>query len=152
MSWQELIAGARMTVDQEFSSRVMESEFSRQQWGLVMTAVEFDIEDPDDAERARLVADTSKVEHVLPELDDIGGAKGPAGAGGAPRGGGGGGGGGGGILDSLKSLLGGGGGGGNDEEKMAAADALAQEYATELQAHLESSGRWDEVREAAADE
>jgi hypothetical protein len=149
MSWQELIAGARMTVDQEFSSRVMESEFSRQQWGLVMTAVEFDIENPDDPERARLVADTSKVEHVLPELDEVGGAMGPGGAGGgrAPGGGGGGGG----LLDSLKQLLGGG-GGGDDEERMAAADALAQEYATELQAHLESSGRWGEIREAAADE
>jgi hypothetical protein len=143
MSWQELIAGARMTVDQEFSSRVRDSEFSRQQWGLVMTAVEFDIESPDDPEQARLVADTSKVEHVLPELDNLQGQMGPGGAAGGRSGGG--------LLDSLKSVLGGG-GGGNDEERLAAADALAQEYATELQAHLESSGRWDEVRTAAGEE
>ncbi|MDY6765263.1 MAG: DUF5799 family protein [Halobacteria archaeon] len=29
------------------------------------------------------------------------------------------------------------------------ADRLAQEYAKELQAHLESRGKWEDVREAA---
>jgi hypothetical protein len=144
MSWQELIAGARMTVDQEFSSRVMESEFSRQQWGLIMTAVEFDVENADDPETARIVADTSKLQHVMPELDDLDDRMGA-------MGGGGGGGSGEGLLDSVKGLLGGGDGGGHGEQQ-AAAEALAQEYATELQAHLESAGRWDQVRDAAAGE
>nr|WP_254662968.1 DUF5799 family protein [Haladaptatus sp. W1] len=31
-----------------------------------MTAVEFDIEHPEDDERAKLVADTSKVKQVMP--------------------------------------------------------------------------------------
>lgn len=143
MSWQELMAGARMTVDQEFSSRVMESEFSRQQWGLIMTAVEFDVEDAGDPETARIVADTSKLQHVMPELDDIDDRMGAMGGGGGGTGGG--------LLDSVKGLLGGGGGGGHGEQQ-AAAEALAQEYATELQAHLESTGRWEQVREAAAGE
>jgi len=139
-----MIAGARMTVDQEFAERVMESQFSRQQWGLVMTAVEFDVEDAEDPDAARIVADTSKLEHVLPELDQLEQSMNAMGAGG------GGGGGGGGIVDSIKGLLGG--DDGADEGRKAAAEALAQEYATELQAHLEASGRWDEIRQAAAGE
>ena len=51
--WQDLIVGDRMAVDQEFSRRVTESEFSSQQWGLVMTATEFRVEDADDPEHAR---------------------------------------------------------------------------------------------------
>jgi len=146
MSWQEQIAGARMTVDQEFSARVTESEFSRQQWGLIMTAVEFDIEDPGDPEGARMVADTTNLEHVMPELNDLEDRMG-----GVPGGGGAGGGSGGGLVDGLKSMLGMG-GGGADAQQLAAAEALAQEYATELQAHLESSGRWEQVRVQAAEE
>lgn len=135
-----------MTVDQEFAPRVRESEFSRQQWGLIMTAVEFDVENPGDPERARMVADTSKLEHVMPELDAV-----DAGMGQAPGSGGVSGGTGGSILDGIRDALGMG-GDGADEEREAAAAALAQEYAAELQAHLESSGRWAQIREAAARE
>lgn len=148
MSWQELIAGARMQVDQEFSERITESEFSRQQWGLIMTAVEFDVTEAQNPDSARIVADTSKVEHVLPELDNLDQAMGAMGAGGS-----GGGANRGGVLSGLKDLVGlGGGSGGGDAERKAAAEALAQEYATELQTHLETNGRWEQVREAAATE
>jgi hypothetical protein len=48
--------------------------------------------------------------------------------------------------------LGGDGGnpGGVDEEKLDAAETLVADYAAELQAHLESEGRWDEIRAEAA--
>ncbi|MFQ3284572.1 DUF5799 family protein [Natronomonas sp.] len=46
----------------------------------------------------------------------------------------------------------GGGPGGVDEEKLEAAEALVAEYAAELQVHLESEGRWDEIRAEAAAE
>lgn len=147
MSWQELIAGARMTVDQEFADRVMESEFSRQQWGLIMTAVEFDIVNPNDPEDARIVADTSKLEHILPELDNLDQAMGAMGAGGAGAGGRSGGG----LFSDIKNALGMG-GSGDDDERRAAAEALTQEYAVELQAHLESNGQWERIRETAATE
>lgn len=146
MSWQKKIAGARMRVDQEFSQRVVESQFSSQQWGLIMTAVEFEVEHADDPERARIVADTSKLEHILPELDNIEQAMGPMG----PGGGGGRGGSGDGLVSSLKDMLGMGGGASVDDERKAAAEALTQEYATELQTHLESQGRWEEIRQTAA--
>lgn len=136
-----------MRVDQEFAETITESGFSRQQWGLVMTAVEFEVADATDPEAARIVADTSKLDHVLPELDNVERAMGAMGG---P--GGGSGGSGGGVLSGLKRLVGLDGDGGADAERKAAAEALAQEYATELQAYLESEGRWDQIREIAASE
>jgi hypothetical protein len=147
--WQDRIVGARMTVDREFAPQVRESEFSNQEWGLIMTAVEFRVEDAADPEAAALVADTDAVEHVIPELDDIRadvGAMTPGGPSG-DRGSSGGG-----FLDSVKSALGMGGedDGDADAETLARAESLANEYARRLQAHLESEGRWEEVRTAAA--
>jgi hypothetical protein len=145
--WQDRVVGARMSVDQEFTDRVSQSEFSRQQWGLIMTAVEFEVEHADDPDRARIVADTSKLPHVVPELDSIQQQAAPMQTGGDPGGGGGG------LLDSLMRRfgLGGGGAAASDDERRRAAESLAQEYASELQAHLEAEGRWEEVRSAAAE-
>ncbi|GAA0198517.1 DUF5799 family protein [Halobacterium noricense] len=131
-----------MAVDREFSQRVTDSRFSRQEWGLVMTAVEFDIENPGDDERAKLVADTSKVRQVMPEMKNIQSQMNTMG--GKPqkkesKG----------IFSSVKDALGmGGGGDGIDEERLAAAEGLAQEYANELQSRLESNDKWNRVRTA----
>jgi hypothetical protein len=147
-AWQDLIVGDRMAVDQEFAQRVSDSQFSRQEWGLIMTAVEFEIENPGDAEQARVVADTSKVEQVMPELENVRNqmnAMGGAGGGGGQSGGGG-------IFGSVKDALGlggGGGGSGVDQNRLDAATRLAEEYAGELQQRLESQGKWAQVREAA---
>lgn len=143
--WEERIVGERMAADDRFTEQVTASRFSRQQWGLVMTAVEFDVEHADDEERARLVADTSKLPHVMPELDKLE-ERMNAMAGGA---GGGGGSGGGGLVDAVKGALGLG-GGGADAEQLSAAEELTQAYADELQSLLEERGRWDEIRSAAA--
>ena len=148
--WTDRIVGARMTVDQEFTSRIVESQFSSQQWSLIMTATEFEIEHPDDPDRARIVANTEKVEQIIPELENVGTGMG---MGGQPQGqqagsssGG--------VLGSIKGALGLGGGDGGDShaEQERAAEQLTQEYADELQSHLESNGRWDSVRQAAATE
>ncbi|WP_136715309.1 DUF5799 family protein [Halorientalis salina] len=149
--WTDLIVGDRMTVDQQFTDRVANSQFSRQQWGLVMTAVEFDIERPDDEESAELVADTSNLPSIIPELDAVD-QQGPMG-GGAGRGDKSGDSSGllGGITDALG--LGGGGDGDTDQvdqDQLEAADRLAQEYATQLQNQLEDTGKWEEVRTVAA--
>src|SRR6056297_770248 len=125
--WTGRIAGERMAADKQFADRVEASSFSNQQWGLVMTAVEFDIEGPDDPETATIVADTSKLPSIMPELDKVG-QGGPM-AGGA----GGGGGGGGGLLDGVKSALGLSGDDGEDD-RTDEARQLAQAYADELQA------------------
>jgi hypothetical protein len=147
-AWQDLVVGDRMAVDKEFAQQVTDSQFSRQEWGLIMTAVEFEIENPGDPEQARIVADNSKIEQVMPELENIRDQMNSV-AGGA--GGGGGGGGGGGVFDSVKDALGlGGGGDGVDDDRLEAASRLAQEYASELQQRLESQGKWNRVREAAS--
>ena len=149
--WTDRIVGERMQLDQEFAEKVAASNFSRQQWGLIMTAVEFEIENPGDPEGARLVADTSKVESIVPELEKIDQASGMA-AGGAPspaasgdsgdsEG----------ILDGVKSALGLGGGDGVDREQLAAAEEMAQMYADDLQEKLQARSKWEEVREAAAE-
>jgi hypothetical protein len=129
-----------MAVDKEFGERVRESEFTSQEWGLVMAAVEFEIEGADDPETARVVADTSQVPQIMPELDNVRSQMGAMG--GAP---GGGSGGGGGVVDSIKGALGLGGGDGADDERLAAAERLAQEYADELQERLEDRGKWTKI-------
>jgi hypothetical protein len=147
--WQDHIVGDRMAVDREFSDRVTASEFSSQEWGLIMTATEFEIVDADDPASARLVADTSKVEQIAPQLDEIKSdmnAMAPGGGGGS-----GGSGGSGGIFGSVRDALGLGGGGGRDPaEVRSKADALTGEYARLLQERLENEGRWEEVRLLAA--
>lgn len=148
--WQDMIVGARMTVDDEFSSTVDNSPFSRQEWGLIMTATTFEIEQPADEEAAELVADTSQLPTMMPELEKVS-QMGPMGQPKQPDSGGGGG-----IIGSVLDSLGLGGGGGGDDgidgEKLEAAESMVGTYAEELQLHLEEQGRWAEVRAAAAEE
>jgi len=144
-NWTDRIVGERMQVDQEFNEKVAASNFSNQQWGLIMTAVEFEIENPGEPENARLVADTSKVESIVPELENIDQRSGMAAQGGGGSGTSGG------LLDGVKSALGlGGGGGGVDREQLAAAEELAQMYAGDLQDKLKSRGKWVDVCEVAS--
>lgn len=144
--WQDRIVGVRMTVDRQFNDRIEASAFSRQQWGLVMTATEFEIENPDDEDEARIVANTEKLPSVLPEMDRIEEQMGSmGGGGGGSRGGGGGG-----LFGNLKDALGLGDGRAQDDERAAEANELTQAYADELQRELEDSSRWDEVRKLAA--
>ncbi|WP_247729095.1 DUF5799 family protein [Halovivax limisalsi] len=143
-SWTDQIVGERMAVDREFADQVAQSQFSNQEWSLVMTATTFEITDPADPDAATLVANTEQVEHVLPEFENL--EAGVAGMGGQPAAGSSGGG----LLDSLKSAIGLGGDEDVSEADLEAADALAQEYASELQDRLEETGRWGEVRELAA--
>jgi hypothetical protein len=110
-----------------------------------MTATELEIEAPGEPEAARIVANTEKLPQIMPELENVrsqvesmGGA--PASDSGSS----------GGLVDSIKGALGlGGGGGGVDQAKLEAAEQLTQEYADELQRHLESKGKWEQVRIAA---
>ena len=140
--WTDSIVGDRMTVDREFNDRVANSRFSSQEWGLIMTATELEIEYAEDPEQARIVADTEKLPQIMPELENVrsqmaqmGGQPGEGDSGG------------GGVLDSLKGALGlGNGTGGSDQERIEAAERLTQEYADALQDHLESKGKWEQVR------
>ena len=136
--WTDSIVGDRMQVDQEFNDRVTNSEFSSQEWGLIMTATEFEIENADDPDRARIVADTEKLPQMMPELERV---RSQVGSMGGATGGSGGSGG---FLDSIKGAFGLG-GGRDDEEKLRAAEQLTQEYADRLQKHLESNGKWEQA-------
>jgi hypothetical protein len=147
--WQDMIVGDRMTVDEEFSSRVDDSQFTRQEWGLVMTAVTFEIENPEDESKAKIVANTSELRSMMPEIEKVadmnpmGAQKAESDSGGGLFGS---------VLDALglnsrKSST-----DSTDEEKLSEAKALVSAYADELQARLESEGRWSEVREKAAEE
>jgi hypothetical protein len=142
--WTDSIVGDRMTVDREFSERVQASRFSNQEWGLIMTATELDIEHADDPERARIVADTEKLPQIMPELDNVRSQM--QSMGGGSSGSGSGSGGSGGLFDSIASALGLGGSGGSGDEELEAAERLTQEYADELQRHLENKGKWEQVR------
>ena len=142
-AWTDQLAGARMQVDQQFNDQVRESEFSNQQWGLIMTAVTFEIEDPGDPEQATLVANTEQVPQILPELDNI-----PQGMGGAP---------GGrdsssdGLFSRIRGLFSGD-SDGVDDDQLEAALRLVEAYTDQLQTFLEDQGRWEELCETAAAE
>jgi hypothetical protein len=143
--WTDAIVGDRMQVDQEFNRRVRESQFSNQEWGLIMTATEFEIENAENPETARIVAQTEKLPQIMPELDEMSEQMG--GMPGGPGGGGGGSGGGlSGAISGIKDAILGGGGSGVDEQRLTAAEDLTQEYADTLQTHLEQRGKWEQVR------
>jgi len=129
-AWQDLIVGDRMEVDRNFEERVRQSRFSRQEWSLIMTAIELEIEGEGDS--ARLVANTSQIEAILPELERIKSENPMMDADAS-----------GGFLSGLKSSLGL--GGGVDEATLEEAEALASDYATTLQNHLEGTGKWSLV-------
>ncbi|WP_255149735.1 DUF5799 family protein [Halorarius halobius] len=140
-NWQDRIVGARMAVDDEYSSAIDNSGFSRQEWGMVMTAVEFDIRNADDDEHAELYADTSNLKDIMPEVESVAEMQSMGMGQQADSGGGG-------VLDSVKSALGLGGDGSDDadlERRVREAEDLVDGYATELQAHLEANGTWEEV-------
>lgn len=137
-NWTDAIVGERMTLDREFSDRVRESDFSNQEWGLVMTATDFEIEHADDPDRAHIVADTTNLPQMMPELENVRSQMSMGGGSNSS---------GGGVFDSIKGALGLGGGNG-DDERLETAEQLVQEYADQLQAKLEEKGRWDEVRQS----
>ncbi|WP_226480176.1 DUF5799 family protein [Natrinema amylolyticum] len=148
--WTDRIVGERMTVDQEFSTQIEASQFSNQQWSLIMTATEFEIEHPDDPERARIVANTDKLDGVIPELDNVQAGMGAMAGGGADRGSSSSSGG---VFDSIMGALGvGGSSGPSEDEQRKAAERLTQQYAEELQSHLESKGKWEMIRRQADDQ
>lgn len=137
--WRALIAAERMELDGEFSDRVRASSLSSQQWSLVMTAVEFEIENPDTPEDARMVANTDNLSAVASELDTVEAAK----PGASARGGGGDG-----LLSRISDFFGSDGGG--DDERLAEAEDLAGEYARRLQEKLVARDRWEDVCAHAA--
>ncbi|MFB6251860.1 MAG: DUF5799 family protein [Halobellus sp.] len=140
--WTDSIVGDRMTVDQEFNDRVTNSRFSSQEWGLIMTATELDIEHASDPNRARIVADTEKLPQIMPELENVRSQMAQMGGGQSEDSSDG-------VLDSLKNVLGlSNGTSGNDQERIEAAERLTQAYADALQSHLESRGKWEQVRVA----
>ncbi|MFB6196474.1 MAG: DUF5799 family protein [Haloplanus sp.] len=142
-NWTDRIVGDRMAVDQEFTGRVNASEFTNQEWGLIMTAVEFEIEHAEDPERARIVADTGNLPQIIPELEKVQNQVGPGGDPTRNDDGEGG------VVDTIRGALGL--GGSSDDEKLDAAERLVDEYADALQRHLEENGKWDDVRDAYAD-
>lgn len=134
--WRDLIVGDRMQVDQEFAERVRQSGFSNQQWSLVMTAVELELHGS--GEDAELVANTSRVRDIMPELERVAEQLNAQPGGPTPSGGG--------LVDSLKSSLGLG-GSSVDEDTIREAEQLTAAYASALEAHLRENGKWARVVE-----
>ncbi|MFB6186012.1 MAG: DUF5799 family protein [Halobacteriaceae archaeon] len=133
--WLEQIVGVRMSVDNEFADRIAQSQFSSPQWELIMTAAEFEIQNPDDPEVANIVPDTSKLPQIMDDvqsMDEMSQYGTPAGSSSQS-----------GFLSSLKSMIGLGNSSGNADRE--AAEQLLDEYANRLQSRLEEQGRWEEV-------
>lgn len=143
--WTTMMSRERMAVDGRFSRELADSRFSRSEWGIVMTVVHFEIENPESPTEARLTADTSSVPAVLPELEKVRSQP----MVGGPGGGSGGGGSGGGLLKTVKSFFGI--GGRKDAETLEAADELVDKYCREVQSELVETGRWEAICAAASE-
>lgn len=143
--WTDRIMSDRLAVDQEFVGRIADSSLTRGEWGMIMTVVDFDIEDPGDPDRARLVGDTSRIPDILPQVQKVRNrtAMGPSGGESSSDEGAG-------LFGSIKSALGLG-GSKPDPAMQRDAEELVEAYAAELQAHLEDEGKWEEIRAAAAE-
>ncbi|WP_380677010.1 DUF5799 family protein [Salinigranum sp. GCM10025319] len=141
--WTDRIVGDRMTVDREFNDRVVSSEFGSQEWSLIMTATEFDIENADDPDAARIVANTEKLEGMMPHIEEAGERERSMAGRSSDSGGS--------VLDSVKNALGLSNGKQDHDAKLAAAEELVDEYAAELQSHLESKGKWEQIRQSYRD-
>jgi hypothetical protein len=149
--WTDKLARARIQVDKEFHEAIERSQFTEQEWGLVMTAVEWRVANPTDPDHAKLVAETDNVEDILPQLTRIRrdvqtAAAGPdaarqrslaEGFSGWING----------FVEMLSRAV----SGGSTDSRVEAADALAAEYAERVQDYLERRGRWDDIRQAAAE-
>jgi hypothetical protein len=140
-AWLDRVAGARMEFDSEFSEVVAASSLTNQQWGLIMTAAEFQIEAPENPEQAELVPVTENLPAVMSQVEQLGEGMGMGGQ--RPASGGG-------LMDSIKDLFGGGGGG--SEELVQTAEDLLKQYAEGFQERLEAMDRWEEVCALAADD
>lgn len=138
-SWHDTVIAERLITDREFQDRVFDSPLSNQSWELVMTAVELDVDRPEDHEQARMVADTDKLDNVLPAIRDIearqGGGSGRSGSG---------------FVDRLLGSIGL--GNGSAQEYRDEAERLAADYAQAFQRTLEDRGQWETVCERAAEE
>jgi hypothetical protein len=142
--WTNHLAGARMAVDQQFEDRVLASDFSNQQWGLIMSAVEFRIERAAEPEVASLVVETEQVEAIVPELNKIqsqmGGAPGADQQGGSDS-----------AMDRLKGWLGM--DQQNEADQLAEATDLVEAYGEHLERYLKDQDRWEDIcAKAAADQ
>jgi len=148
-NWTDAIIGHRMAVDQEFNSQIQASQFSNAEWGLIMTATEFEIENAENPNTARIVANTDNVEAIIPELESIRSQTAamsgrPTGSTSSSEGG---------LLGSLKSALGlaNSDDEGVDAEKMEAAEQLTEAYAAALQSHLVETDSFEQARTAYLD-
>jgi hypothetical protein len=147
--WTDQLAGARMQVDQRFQDTLEASSFTNQEWGLVMTAIDWDIENPETPEEAELVADTDQLSEIIPELENIqsqmGGSQRPVEEGPDTQG----------FLGRIKRYI-------HDLTSNTSSQSstkryndaveLVEGYTMELQSFLEERGRWADVCAAAASE
>jgi hypothetical protein len=147
--WTDQLAGARMQVDQRYQDTLEASSFTNQEWGLVMTAIDWDIENPETPDEAELVADTSKLSDIIPELESIqrqmGGAQQPVEEGPDTTG----------FLGRIKRYvhdLTSNTSGQSTEKRQNDAIELVEGYTMELQSYLEERGRWEDICAAAASE
>ncbi len=135
--WYSRAVHERVTVDSAFNKHLRSKPITHHQWGLLMTAIEFDIVNPDEPERARIVPDLSKIDSVLPqvkEAEDAANAPTPDSAG---------------VVERVKRAVG---LAEPEDPYVRVARSLASQYATELQEELEKQERWEETCEWAAKE
>ena len=140
-AWQDAVIAERLEADREFQDRLQQSSLSNQSWELVMTAVEFEIESPNNPDEARLVARTDSLDNVMEAIGSIQARQG--GQGGGAHGGSSGG-----FVDRLLGSLGLGGSGGSHRGE---AESMARDYAEQFQQLLEERGKWQSVCERAAE-
>lgn len=140
--WREAITGARMLVDEAFVDEVDASTFSRQQWGLIMTAVTLRIHRPEEPSAATLYADTEALDGMMDDIQRVPELTPGGDADREDKG----------IIAAFLSALDVGGDDERRQELHTEAERLAEAYATDLQTYLEDEERWEEICAMAAEE
>lgn len=141
---EDQLIGHRMAVDNEFSSRVIDSQFSHGEWDVIMSTVTFEIDRPDTPEEATLQPTLDDLDAAIaateemPSIDSFGALSEPADASTS-------------LLDRLRSVLGGGGHSTDREGRRADAQALIEQYAEVLEIHLKQRSAWTKVCRATAE-
>lgn len=139
--WTDAIISERIAVDEEFEMNVADSEFTKQEWNIMMSMLELKITNVDDPENAQVSANVEKLPEILKNLESVETRPSqPAANTGEPKG----------IGGKLRAKLFGikvgdvisfdRGDDGIDEKRLQTAEQLVNDYLSALQTQLEMTG------------
>ena len=69
--WTDAIIRERMAVDEEFEMNIADSEFTKQEWNIMMSMLDLKITNVDDPENAQVGANMEKLPEILKKMESV---------------------------------------------------------------------------------